>query len=227
MESSVILPIGSTEQHGPHLPLGTDSYIVGRLSETLAAELKMDLFPVLNYGVSFEHKEFPGTISIQPETLVKTVREICENLLEKYTRVIIINGHGGNTTILRSLKSGKTVFIDLFEFLKKILSDVRETELGGVAHACEVETSLMLYLEPNLVRKEKINDEIVKYVPLLDPQSEQRPPNGWKTINLSKWGVIGDPRKATKEKGEKIFKILVQKIADSLRVLKKEEIKEE
>lgn len=223
MESSIILPIGSTEQHGPHLPLGTDSYIVKRVSETLAAELKMDLFPVLNYGVSFEHKEFPGTISIQPETLVKTVREICEKLLEKYTRVIIINGHGGNTTILRSLKNGKMIFIDLFDFLKKILTDVRETELGGVAHACEVETSLMLYLEPNLVRCEKISDEIVKYVPLLDPQSKHHLPNGWKTINFSQWGVIGDPRKATREKGEKIFNTLVQKIADSLkRVLKKE-----
>lgn len=224
---SIILPIGSMEQHGPHLPLGTDSYIVKRLSEALAAELKMDLFPVINYGVSFEHADFPGTISIQPETLVKTVREICENLLEYYQRVIIINGHGGNTTTLRSLKVGKTIFIDLFDFLKKVLPTLRETGLGGVSHACEVETSLMLYLEPNLVRSEKITDEIVKYVPQLDPQSKKQPPNGWKTINFSKSGVIGDPRKATPKKGEKIFQNLVQKITDSLnKTLKKENRKE-
>jgi len=214
---SVILPIGSTEQHGPHLPLGTDSYIVRRLSEAVAAELKTDLLPVLNYGISFEHADFPGTISIQPETLIKTVREICEALLEHYQRVIIINSHGGNTATLRRLNSGKTIFIDLFDFLKKILNDVRDTEIGGVCHACEIETSLMLYLEPSLVRSEKITDEIVKYIPQLDPQSEEHLPDGWKTINFSNSGVIGDPRKATTEKGEKIFHTLVQKITESLK----------
>jgi creatinine amidohydrolase len=195
---------------------------VRRLSEALAVELKMDLFPVLNYGVSFEHADFPGTISIQPETLLKTVRVVCENLLEYYQRVIIINGHGGNTTTLRSLKVGKTIFIDLFDCLKKILPATRETELGGVCHACEVETSLMLYLEPNLVRSERITGEIVKYVPQLDPQSKGHFPNGWKTINFSKSGVIGDPREATLEKGEKIFQNLVREITGSLnKTLKK------
>ncbi|MEM3586585.1 MAG: creatininase family protein [Candidatus Jordarchaeaceae archaeon] len=224
---AIILPIGSIEQHGPHLPLGTDSYIVKRLSETLAAELKMDLFPVLKYGVSFEHRGFPGTISIRPETLTRTVSEICKNLLGHYRNVVIINSHGGNTTALRSLKIEKTIFIDLFDFLKEILSEIRETDLGGVSHACEVETSLMLYLEPKLVRVEKITDEIVKYVPPLDPQSKEKPPNEWRTINFSKSGVIGDPTKATMEKGEKIFHTLVQKIADSLKKSLKKRMEDE
>lgn len=214
---SVILPIGSTEQHGPHLPLGTDSLIAQRLSEALAAELKTDLLPVIKYGVSFEHADFPGTISIQPETLLKKVREICQSLNNHYQRVIIINTHGGNTATLRNLKDKKIIFIDLFDLLKEILTDMRDTEIGGVCHACEIETSLMLYLEPNLVRREEITDEIVKYVPQLDPQSEKQITDKWKTIDYSHSGVIGDPRKATPEKGEKIFKTLIQQIIKSLK----------
>jgi creatinine amidohydrolase len=218
---SVILPIGSTEQHGPHLPLSTDSIIAKRLSEAVAAELKTDVLPVLNYGVSFEHADFPGTISIQPQTLTQTVKEICESLLRHYKSVIIINGHGGNTTTLRSLNSKKTIFIDFFDILKMILNDQRETEIGGVGHACEVETSLMLYLEPSLVARERITDDIVKYVPRLDPQSENPLPDGWKTINYSKSGVIGDPTKATAEKGEKIFQALTKKITKKIKELQK------
>ncbi len=214
---SVILPVGSTEQHGPHLPLGTDSLIAQRLCEALAAELKIDSVPVLKYGVSFEHADFPGTISIQPETLLRTVKGICESLLERYQRVIIINTHGGNTATLRNLKNEKTTFIDLFDSLIEIIADIRETEIGGICHACEIETSLMLYLEPSLVRREKITDEIVKYVTPLDPQSERQLPDGWKTINYSKSGVIGDPRKATPQKGEKIFKALIREIIKSIK----------
>ncbi|MFB0561039.1 MAG: creatininase family protein [Candidatus Lokiarchaeia archaeon] len=214
---SVILPIGSIEQHGPHLPVGTDSLIAQRLSEALAAELKTDLFPVLKYGVSFEHADFPGTISIRPETLLKTVKEICQNLHKRYQRVIIINTHGGNTATLRNLNNKKTILIDLFDFLKEILTDIRDTEIGGVCHAGEIETSLILYLEPSLVRREKITDEIVKYVPQLDPQSEKQLTDEWKTTNYSTSGVIGDPTKATPEKGEKIFNTLIQRITKTLK----------
>ncbi|WXG39957.1 MAG: creatininase family protein [Candidatus Freyarchaeum deiterrae] len=220
---SVILPIGSTEQHGPHLPLGTDSIIAKRLSEAVATELKADILPVINYGVSFEHADFPGTVSIRPETLTQAVREICESLLKRYQSIVIINCHGGNTTTLRSLNCEKTVFIDFFIVLKKIINEVRETKIGGVGHACEVETSLMLYLEPHLVRREKITEDIVKYVPQVDPQSEEPLPDGWKTINFSKSGVIGDPTKATAEKGEKIFHLLVQKITETLKESQKGE----
>lgn len=221
---SAILPVGSTEQHGPHLPLGTDSLIAQKISRALAEELKADTVPGLNYGVSHEHADFPGTVSIPPETLLRTVRETCENLLRSYQRVIIINAHGGNTNTLRSLQDERVILIDLFDTLREVLTDIRETEVGGVCHACEVETSLMLHLEPSMVNRKKITEEIVRYVPHLDPQSESPAPNGWKTINYSKSGVIGDPTKATPEKGEKIFNTLIETM---VKTLKKNKTKEE
>ncbi len=213
----VILPIGSTEQHGPHLPLGTDTYIARRISEALATELRVDLAPTLSYGVSAEHVGFPGTIGIQPETMLKNVEGISESLFRHYQKVIIINTHGGNTSTLQKLKNGKIIIVDLFHTLKGILENLRETDVGGVCHACEAETSLMLYLTPDLVRKEKITEDIVKYVPQLDPQSKSPLPNGWKTINYSQSGVIGDPTKATPEKGKKIFDALIKKMSETLK----------
>lgn len=215
----VILPIGSTEQHGPHLPLGTDTYIAKRISEALATELKIDLVPTLSYGVSGEHTGFPGTIGIQPETLLKTVEDISKSLLKCYQKVIIVNTHGGNTPTLQKLKNEKIIIVDLFHTLKGILGNLRETDMGGICHACEAETSLMLYLKPDLVKKEKITEDIVKYVPQLDPQSESPLPNGWKTINYSQSGVIGDPTKATPEKGKKIFDALIRKMSEKLETL--------
>lgn len=213
----IILPIGSTEQHGPHLPLGTDSIIAQKISQALAEQLETDLAPALKYGVSIEHADFPGTISIPPETLLKTVKDICKSLHEYYQKIIIINTHGGNTQTLRDLNNEKIVLVDLFQFLRKILDDVRETEIGGICHACEIETSLMLHLEPHLVKKEKITSKLVKYVPELDPQSKKKPPKEWKTINYSHSGILGDPTKATPEKGEKIFHTLIQQITKQLK----------
>ncbi|MBS7250580.1 MAG: creatininase family protein [Candidatus Freyarchaeota archaeon] len=215
----VLLPIGSTEQHGPHLPLGTDTYIAKRISEALAAELKIDLVPTLSYGVSAEHAGFPGTIGIQSKTLLKVLKDISESLLKRYQKIIIINSHGGNTSTLQRLKNEKIVIVDLFQTLKGILENLRETDMGGICHACEAETSLMLYLKPDLVRREKITEDIVKYVPQLDPQSKSPLPNGWKTINYSQSGVIGDPTKATPEKGKKIFEALIRKMSEILETL--------
>lgn len=196
-----IVPIGSLEQHGPHLPISTDTLIVEKISEELARNLKAFLVPCLPYSSSIEHRGFMGTIWLSPNTLTLVVREIVESLLDQgFDLIVIVNGHGGNfilKVIVRdiNLKIGVT---------KVILVNVAETMIKlakNDLHAGEVETSLMLYLYPNLVRREisfdfipKFSREFIDYL-------------GFK--GLCKNGVWGYPSRANKERGEQYFKAIV------------------
>jgi len=177
-----LVPVGSFEQHGPHLPFDTDLIIAEAVANEVAVEIGAELWDSIRVGVSVEHMDFQGTETLTPDAFKERVMEAAE----LHEEVLFINGHGGNNKFLRELGVRHVNLTSLFK---------------PYDHAGEIETSLMLYLKPEMVRRKEIRKHDFRW-----PDKE-----GWKTIDYSKSGVLGDPTKATKDKGERYFKELVEK----------------
>ncbi len=230
----VILPVGSIEQHSYHLPVGTDILIAEKLAEAIVKEapkhgLSVLLMPPIYYGFSEEHIEFPGTISIKPDVFIDYVYNVCASLAKNGAkRIFIVNGHGGNLSALdivsRRIGTDFGIFVFIFFPMIKEAGKLLESEMGGIGHAGEVETSLMLYLYPGLVRKERMKKFLPKQLDSIGTDGRKRTTVrfGWFRLKetLTDYGVIGDPTKATKEKGEKIFQMIVDTAIKSLIELK-------
>jgi len=193
---TAVIPVGSIEQHGPHLPLETDSLIAEAVSRKIASKINAVVVPSVRYGVSIEHMDFPGTISLSKEIFAGKISDICSSLLKHgFKKIILVNGHGGNSKTLEALKLRNVKYVDIIKQIK------------GYDHAGEIETSLMFFLYPEKVRTGRIKKQEFKF-----------PGKGeWRTIEHSKSGVLGDPTKATAEKGQKYFEQIVSGLLNELK----------
>ena len=204
-----IIPIGSIEQHGPHLPISTDSDIVTEVSKRIAEKKGFQLLPTISYGVSFEHAPF-FNLSIKESTLRAVVNDLCVSLLEnKIKTVFIINGHHGN---LKPLKNIDVKLKKLTNNKLKVYSfsywHFTEREFD---HAGFVETSLMLAISKN-VKMNKAEKGLIT-----DGMSKQEIKKLGKLANQSfpkvtKNGIWGNPTKATKNDGQKILAEIVKNL---------------
>jgi creatinine amidohydrolase len=215
-KKTIIVPIGSIEQHGPHLPEGTDTYTGDILGEKIARKLGDTLVaPTIRPGCSRHHIEFPGTITLTPETLMRTIKEVCASLAHHgFKNIVLMPTHGGNFApvnavapeIARKLKVNLVVIADLKELIEtmaKAMQDFQVTPAQAGAHSGAAETSLMLACYENLVRKDLIQTgHLGEYT---TPTILSKGIKAYSPI-----GVLGDPKKATKEAGEKIVNQLVE-----------------
>ena len=148
MRRLLLLPLGSTEQHGPHLPLDTDTVVAQHLARAVHARLPTTgLAPALPYGASGEHAAFPGTLSIGTEALAHVLVEFVRHAASSWEHVLVINGHGGNAEALRRATDETNV--------EGRSLTVEHAAAGGSRadpHAGYRETSLLLYLTPSRVR---------------------------------------------------------------------------
>jgi len=167
----IILPVGAMEDHGPHLPLDTDNLIVFEIAKGVSARIPEEviLLPVIPFGFNEHHKDFPGVIYIDPETLLHFVVDITSSLAHHgFRRILILNGHGSNHPVL-DLAARKTVIateclcvsVSYWNLIRGTLRANRRSRLGGMAHACELETSIYLYFDPDHVQIEKAKESIV------------------------------------------------------------------
>lgn len=191
----VLVPVGSVEQHGPHLPLDTDTTIAVAVAEQIAREVGGDVLvaPALNYGSSGEHQSFAGTSSIGTDALRNVVIELVRSMSTWASRIVFVNGHGGNIAAL-----SKAVFQMLAEqhAVGWVPCATEEVDL----HAGITETSLMLHLRPELVRLERA--EVGETRPL----SEIMPllmAGGVGAVSPN--GVLGDPAGASAEIGARVL----------------------
>ena len=201
-----IIPVGSLEQHGAHLPVSTDCLISERIATLVADEVKCFILPVISYGISFEHLPM-FNVSLSNSTLSDVLCEVCVSLSSQGIKdIIFINGHHGNTGVL--------------QYISQNLDAKFRTNLGIFAinywsgmhreldHAGEVETSLVLAISPQLVRMDKAEPNMRKL-------SKSRIAYSTITIipgsfpKVTGNGVWGDPRSASKEKGETLLKEIV------------------
>lgn len=195
---TLLVPLGATEQHGPHLPLDTDTRIATAIAEAVAEQLDGALVgPAIAIGASGEHAGFAGTLSVGTRVLSEMLIEIVRTAGPEFARIVVINGHGGNAYALRAAAAtceaeGRTL-------------DVWSVRLPGAdAHAGRTETSLLLHLAPELVRLDAAEAgnpaPLAEILPtMMDGGVKEVSPNG----------VLGDPTGASAEDGARLFASLV------------------
>jgi creatinine amidohydrolase len=210
---TIIIPFGTVEEHGTHLPLNTETLIVYEVLKHVVKKRKVFLAPPVYYGVCTTTSQHPGTISITPATLRRLTFDIVKDSYQKGLRTFfLITGHGGGLhssamkeaaeTLIEELKGIKLAIVCPYDFIYKELSELAETP--NDSHAGEIETSLVLYLAPELVKGRAKED----YPRMPKPFVVKDKIKYWRS------GVWGNPGKATKEKGEKTVQLMVNKIIE-------------
>lgn len=193
----VLVPVGSVEQHGPHLPLDTDTVIAEAVARGVAEQLPGTwVAPALSYGSSGEHQSFPGTASIGTEALAHVVVELVRSLRTWADRVVLVNAHGGNLAAL-----------DASDEVAWVPCRTESVDL----HAGLTETSLMLHLRPESVRLELAEAGNTQ------PLSEILPAmvaGGIAAVSPN--GVLGDPAGASAAEGERVLKAMVADVLERL-----------
>jgi creatinine amidohydrolase len=222
----VILPTGSFEQHGPHLPFTTDTDIASSVASGIERALPKQvlLTPTLWPGLSTHHMHFPGTLDVPQPVYIQLITELGKSLASMGAKkVFILNGHGGNDTplraALRELKSAvpatRFVFASYWTLAGKTLREVRESELGGVGHACEMETSIMLHLDPSRVKMDRAVRDGPTHTDIYRQADMQygRPVFFVNEFHeVTKSGVIGYADLATAEKGKRFLDGIVKEV---------------
>ena len=212
-----VLPIAATEQHGPHLPVGVDAMIMQHMISRVAAQLPQELgalfLPLCSVGVSTEHRDFPGTLTLSPATALQLLLETSEGVARAGVRkLLLLNSHGGNSALISQaaleLRARHKVLAATCSFSRfgypEGLFDADEVRHG--IHGGDVETSLMLAFRPELVDISKAED-----FPTASRDFERdfavlradRPAGfGWMAQDLSPAGAMGDASKASAAKGK-------------------------
>ena len=191
----LLVPIGSCEQHGPHLPLSTDTIVAERLCSMVE---EVTVAPSIAIAASGEHAGFAGTLSIGNEALTRVLIELARSA-DWATGVIFVNGHGGNMRAVSLATSA------LQAESRRVAA--WSPRLEGDAHAGRTETSMMLAIAPHLV--DMTRAEAGNTSPLQDVMGAIREGG---ILKVSKNGVLGDPRAATREEGERIIATLVDNL---------------
>jgi mycofactocin precursor peptide peptidase len=199
----LVVPLGSTEQHGPHLPLGTDTMVANELCDRLAQRRDDVLVATpLGIGASGEHQEFIGTISIGTDVLAAVLTEVVRSARSSFRGVVVVSGHGGNAAALaRASTTAMREGDDLLCFSPSIE--------GGDAHAGRSETSMLLALDPSLVRQDEV--VIGTLTPLSEIASDLR---DGRLKEVSPTGILGDPTAASLGEGRALLDMLSNQLLD-------------
>ena len=209
-----LLPVGSIEQHGPHLPLGTDWYIASHIATEAAETDDRLLLPGIQVGVSEAHGQFWGTLTVSPEALRDQAIALARSLASHgLKRIVFVNGHGGNCTPLeeaaRSLRE-ENVFGFVFNWWQSVNSTIAELFPNPTAHAGSIETSVMLAIHPELVRRDRFDeassvDQWGTYVEGVFI--------GFDAADFTVQGNVGDPRLADEAKGKEVLSAVCESLS--------------
>jgi len=211
---TVLVPCGTCEEHGPHLPCVTDMLIALELCRAAAVRIKALVAPPINLGVCVSTDGFPGTVGISPETLRGMVRDVVKSLAgQGFKKIVLATGHAGSLHIsamreaclqVARVEDVKLAIISLYDLILECSKEMVETPNDG--HAGEIETSLVMYLKPELVQGTA--EAQFPDLPIFEVRESVRKEMGT--------GVIGDPSKASAVKGKKIFESTTELLVSAL-----------
>lgn len=221
-DNSIIIPIGSIEQHSPAMPLGTDTLIAKNLAEEVGERNKTLVSYVLSPGISLKpHMEFKGTISFMPNTFTIMIREYIESLYHHgFRKFLIINGHGGNdgaiknaiTELCFKLKDAKFQSVNWWR-MEDVVKKAKALFGHSIGHACATEASLLLHINNTLINVDKFAKE---FKSLLFDVS-----NNLSKKYVTKEGIINsDQTKASKKIGKELFEIVIKNYSKILKDMK-------
>ncbi len=220
----VVVPIAAVEQHGRHLPVFTDSMLLGEVVRRAAEALGDQVIwaPLLWLGNSHHHLEFAGTLSAAPRTYLDLLGDLVDNLvMHGFRRVLLLNGHGGNMVpaqqaIFEARQRYRTradlLLLSATYWLLGSQPDAHDRSLvqSQMGHACEWETSMILHLAPALVGDLRRLEAVSPTMPF-EPAAQ-----GWITRERSEPGHIGDPQRATAAKGATLFDVFSRDVVTFL-----------
>ncbi|MCW4048832.1 MAG: creatininase family protein [Candidatus Bathyarchaeota archaeon] len=225
----VIVPVGSVEQHGTHLPLGSDTMQATDMAKMVIKQLADEglticAAPTIPFGVSHAHLKFPGTITVSSETLMRVITDVCRSLhLHGFRKFMLLLGHGGNLPTLRLvanelaliMKDSKIIVPDWLPVMGAKYPEVlTSSRPRHEHHSGEGETARMVYSTPKLVSKNRgepfyVPEELDPYAKKPYTGSVTIARSGWGMKEMTAFGVMGDPSIATAETGEKVYKVII------------------
>lgn len=227
--SVLLVPVGSIEQHGYHLPVATDTILVDAVTNAAAEEV-VDELPVLVappvwLGYSPHHLAFGGTFTLEFGTLLSVLEELADAALENgFDALLFVNGHGGNIPLIGAVTSivgrahpaVEVLGLTYFQLAEPFVDDVRESEVGGMGHGGELETSLMLHFHPEFVDTDRLEGELLDepYEQGLKDMFASGPLGVYRPFEeYSESGAIGSPDRASAEKGQELAEGITASLA--------------
>lgn len=221
-----IIPLGAHEQHGPHMAESCDAVLAEEMAKRLTRRLYPEavMTPVLNLGISSHHIHFPGTISLQPSTLISILRDMIASLKQHgISKFLVLNSHGGNQSTLGVAADVLSRELEIeFYYAKTTASakDVMDRRIASklYGHSCEREVSEALYLAPHLVRSDRLAKGDIQEAGRWRKLRPGNPLQGFyyyeeMTVN----GCIGDAAQASREIGEEIVETALQRLTEAVK----------
>jgi len=234
----IVVPVAAIEQHGYHLPIDTDNLLVEHVTEEAArrSEGLVLTAPMIHYGFNEHNMGFPGTITVRETVFIDLCFDIAHSFVRQgFERVVFVNGHGSNQMLCNlaarrivNTTNALAASVAHWALAREAVEQVRESEYpGGMAHACEFETSMYLYLKPELVQTDKMVERetpsrLNKFI--YDDLFGSGPVhlvNRWSRV--TKTGVEGDPLLATAEKGKAFSECAIQNLIAFARLFREME----
>lgn len=224
-DTLVIVPIAAVEQHGPHMPTGTDTILCTAVAEAVESRLaeKVLLTPTVWLGASAHHLRFGATLNSDLDTYIATLCDVAQSLLEDdFRRILFLNGHGGNIDPMRvavrmlqpDYQDALLVAGNYWAVADAERHQILEGEQKIVGHACEFETSMMLHVRPELVDRTLLADAGPLVPDVIDGLYVSRD-----MYQRTRDGYTGSPDLASAEKGKELFDVIVQKLVATAETL--------
>ena len=221
--TAAIVPTGAVEQHGPHLPLNTDLLIAEVVAKEVAGRADGVTAEPLAYGCSWHHTSFGGTVSVRTTTFISLVFDVCRSLSDSGFVPVLLNGHHGNKAPLQVAladlaETGVRAYaFSYFDLLAEVLAEIFPDPSSSVGHACAMETSMIMHLRPDLVKREAVPHGGTPPTwpdPHLFGGDNVSVVRSFEEINPT--GVIGRPEEASAAKGQQLFQAAVARSSEAV-----------